>query len=277
MSAYERYAEKAAFYDRTRDAVGVEAVLGLLHAAGRPLRELALLDVGCGTGNWLRALSSHLGRLVGLDLEPAMLERAAAKLESELESGRLELRHGSALDLPFAASAFDAVLANQMLHHLPGEAEDPFAGWRRALAEAARVLRPGGVLVVGTSSHVQIERGYWYYRLLPEARERLKARYLDLDPLEDLLESLGFEPILRLVPLDAVLMGRAYFDPEGPFDPVWRAGDSFFALVAEEELEGLLTTLARERERGRLPALVAELDRERPHLGQCVFLGARRR
>ncbi len=277
MSSYERYAETAAHYDRTRRAVGVEAVLGLLCASGRPLSELALLEMGCGTGNYLRALAPHLGRLTGLDLEPAMLERAAAKLEGELDSGRLLLRHGSALDPPFPDGSFDAVLANQMLHHLPGEPGDPFAGWKRALSEAARVLRPGGVLVIGTTSHVQIERGYWYYRLLPAARERLKARYLDLDPLEDLLRSLGFEPLGRLVPVDAVLMGRAYFDPEGPFDPAWRAGDSFFALVAEDELEGFLATLERERDRGDPAAFLAELDRERPHVGQCVFLGARRR
>ncbi len=276
MSSYERYAETAAHYDRTRRAVGVEAVLGLLHRGQQAPAAMRLLEVGCGTGNYLAALEPHLGALVGLDLEPAMLERAAAKLDRALESGRLELRHGSALDLPWPEASFDAVLVNQVLHHLPGEADDPFAGWKRALAEIARVLRPGGVVVVGTTAHVQLERGYWYYRLLPEARARLAARYLDLDPLEALLADLGLTPLGRLVPTDAVLMGMAYFDPEGPFDPAWRAGDSFWALVTAAELETCLTTLTQRREAGTLQALVAELDRERPHVGQCVFLGARR-
>ena len=277
MSSYERYAETAAHYDRTRRAVGVAAVLGHLHRAGRPPAELTLLEVGCGTGNYLAALEPHLGRLVGLDLEPAMLERAAAKLEAALEAGRLELRHGSALDLPWPEASFDAVLINQVLHHLPGEAGDPFAGWKRALAEIARVLRPGGVAVIGTSAHAQLERGYWYYRLLPAARARIRARYLDLDDLEEVLGATGLVPAGRLVPVDAVLMGEAYFDPEGPFDPAWRAGDSFWALVEANELEALLATLGRRRAEGTLDRLVTDLDRARPEVGQCVFVGAVRR
>jgi len=274
MSSYERYAETAAHYDRTRRAVGIEAILGFFHRALRSPATATLLEVGCGTGNYLAALEPHFERLAGLDLEPAMLERAAAKLEPALEAGRLELRHGSALDLPWAAGSFEAVLVNQVLHHLPGEPGDPFAGWRRALEEIARVLRPGGVVVIGTTAHVQLERGYWYYRLLPAAHARLAARYLDLDPLERLLAGLGLEPLGRLVPTDAVLMGEAYFDPEGPFDSAWRAGDSFWALVHEAELRELLAELERRRRQGTLAGLVAELDRERPVVGQCVFVGA---
>jgi len=76
----------------------------------------------CGTGNWLWALAPHLGRLTGLDLEPAMLEQAAAEPEDGPQSGRLVPRHGSALDLPFPDAAFDAALTNQMLHPSPGRA-----------------------------------------------------------------------------------------------------------------------------------------------------------
>ena len=103
----------------------------------------AFLDAGCGDGRHLAALtrSGHRPRrVVGTDISERILETArvaAAPLEPELVQANLEA-------LPFEDEAFDLVLCTQVIEHLL----DPAAGVR----ELARVLRPGGVLVLTTDN-----------------------------------------------------------------------------------------------------------------------------
>jgi SAM-dependent methyltransferase len=89
----------------------------------------ALLDVGFGTGSFLRRLAGGGFAVTGVDTSDAAVSRA-------LQDG-LTVKWADAQDLPFADASFDVVTARHMLYHVP----DPI----RALAEARRVLRPGGV------------------------------------------------------------------------------------------------------------------------------------
>ncbi|MEU5053699.1 class I SAM-dependent methyltransferase [Streptomyces sp. NPDC021096] len=90
-----------------------------------------LLDIGCGTGQFLHDLDhhGHTGRLTGLDTSPEAIRQTAV--------GRVTALHASANNLPFTDGAFDIVTARHMLYHVPDPAQ--------ALREARRVLRPGGV------------------------------------------------------------------------------------------------------------------------------------
>jgi SAM-dependent methyltransferase len=103
-----------------------------------------VLEVGCGPG-WLWADGAGLPaglRLTLTDLSPGMVEVArqrAAASSSELVEARL----ADAQELPLAADSYDVVVANHMLYHVP----DP----EKAVAELARVLRPGGVLMAATN------------------------------------------------------------------------------------------------------------------------------
>ncbi len=96
-----------------------------------------VLDVGCGTGALLYRLasSSPKARLVGLDLVPEMLAIARRRLPSGLE-----LREGSAEQLPFEDEQFDLVVSCNMFHYI----RHP----KRAIQEMLRVLRPGGQLLI---------------------------------------------------------------------------------------------------------------------------------
>lgn len=97
----------------------------------------AVLLVGVGTGLDLPWLPPG-PRYAGIDLTPAMLERARRRAE---RAGRvLDLRVGDAAALPYASASFDAVVMHLILAVVP----DPVA----ALAEAARVTRPGGEIAV---------------------------------------------------------------------------------------------------------------------------------
>lgn len=105
----------------------------------------AVLDIGTGTGRMAELFASTAERVVALDKNLEMLRVARAKLQ-HLPAARIELVQGDFYDLPFADGSFDTVVLHQVLHF----AADPFP----ALAEAARVIRPGGrIAIVDFASH----------------------------------------------------------------------------------------------------------------------------
>lgn len=96
-----------------------------------------VLEVAVGTGRNLPSYPADV-ELTGLDLSPAMLDRARDRAH---ELGRtVELREGDAHELPFADASFDTVVCAFSLCNIPDE--------RRAIAEMYRVLRPGGLLLM---------------------------------------------------------------------------------------------------------------------------------
>lgn len=106
---------------------------------------LRLLDVACGTGQLLRMMSAALGgsaRLSGLDLSAHYVERARQTLQ---RASDISLVCDNAERLPFPDHHFDVVTNLYLLHELPAEVR------RQALREMARVLRPGGRMVVADS------------------------------------------------------------------------------------------------------------------------------
>jgi ubiquinone/menaquinone biosynthesis C-methylase UbiE len=98
----------------------------------------AFLDAGCGDGRYLAALAAELpSRRAGCDISERILETARARVDADLRQAGLD-------DLPFADGEFDLVLCTQVIEHVP-DAD-------RAVGELARVLRPGGTLVVSTDN-----------------------------------------------------------------------------------------------------------------------------
>lgn len=102
-----------------------------------------VLEVGCGAGYGTQLIVKRFGasRVDALDLDPAMVARARRRLRRY--GDRVEVRQGSATDLSAALAPiggddalYDAVFDFAILHHVPD--------WRAAVAEVARVLRPGG-------------------------------------------------------------------------------------------------------------------------------------
>ena len=97
-----------------------------------------VLDIGCGTGAALRLVESHAGRLVGVDPFARMIDHAKAATAS---GSKIEFFVAAGEALPFGDDRFDVVTLINVVHHL--ENAD------KGLAEAARVLRPLGRLVIG--------------------------------------------------------------------------------------------------------------------------------
>lgn len=277
MSTYEDYADASTHYDSTRVPVGMEIILGHLAAGHVPLDDVHLLDAGCGTGSFAAAVAVHVGRLTLLDASDEMLAVARAKLAATSGAPEVDAHCGSLQTLPFEDDSFDAVMTNQVLHHLGDPSGDEWPEHALVYAEYARVLRPGGILIVNTTSHEQIRHGWWAFSLIPEAVEEMGRRYAPLEVLESLAEANGLTVTGRFVPTHATIQGDTYFDPEGPLSESWRRGDSTWSLVSDAEFAAMIDTMAGLKERAELDAYVAEHDARRPHIGQVTFLAARLR
>jgi len=117
-------------YDVYRDALNTPAFLAILP----PIGGLAGLDIGCGEGTNTRQLASLGARMQAIDFSPTFIRYAQAEEDREPLGITYQVADGAAL--PFPEGSFDFAVAFMSFMDMPDQA--------RALAEAARVLRPGG-------------------------------------------------------------------------------------------------------------------------------------
>jgi ubiquinone/menaquinone biosynthesis C-methylase UbiE len=108
-----------------------------------------LIDIGTGTGRMIELFGRDADHALGVDRSPEMLRLARVKL-AEAGLGGADLRQGDMYALPLAAASADTVILHQVLHY----AQQPAA----AVAEAARLLAPGGrLLIVDFAPHEREE------------------------------------------------------------------------------------------------------------------------
>ena len=104
-----------------------------------------LIDIGTGTGRMIELFGPEAEQSLGIDRSPEMLRVARVKL-AEAGLDKAELRQGDMYALPLASGSADTVIIHQVLHY----AQNPAA----AVSEAARLLRPGGrLLIVDFAAH----------------------------------------------------------------------------------------------------------------------------
>ncbi len=114
----------------------------------------AVLDVGCGTGTLAMEVARRVGRtgrVAGVDPSPQQIARARSK--AARRHVPIEFQIGVIEQLPFPDQTFDVVFSTLMMHHLPAPLK------RQGLAEIARVLKPGGRLVIADFKHKKERAG----------------------------------------------------------------------------------------------------------------------
>jgi ubiquinone/menaquinone biosynthesis C-methylase UbiE len=158
----------------------------------------AVLDVGCGTGSLALVAKESVGttgRVCGID--PGLRQIARARHKAARRGLSLDFQVGVIEQLPYPDQSFDVVLSTLMMHHLPEELK------RQGLLDIARVLRPGGrLLIVDISGH-------------------MGSSHNGTQDLPALLQAAGFSQLKTgkaPIPKLHFLLGRKAHAPEG--DPV---------------------------------------------------------
>jgi demethylmenaquinone methyltransferase / 2-methoxy-6-polyprenyl-1,4-benzoquinol methylase len=158
------------------------------------------LDIATGTGDLALELATRVapgGEVLGCDFSEGMLDRARAKALDRAPAAELRFEWADAMELPYPDGAFDAATV--------GFGARNFADLARGLGEMARVVRPGGrvvVLEITTPTRAPLSHFYklWFDRLVPAlgegagAVERLAARVRGGDPPNGIAEAYTYLP-----------------------------------------------------------------------------------
>jgi SAM-dependent methyltransferase len=192
-----------------------------------------VLDVGCGSGLALLMAAERRAVPAGIDISPGLLGVARERLPGA------DLREGDMESLPFADAAFDAVLGVNAFQF----AGDP----RRALAEAARVVRPGGRVVASLFAAPERSQGTVAHEamsaLIPREHAGDHAPYALSENLEETIAAAGLQPVdagevvchWRYASLDEAI--RALLCSAGGARAVEAAGEERVRAVLAEALK----------------------------------------
>lgn len=161
------------------------AALTMLVEAARPRPGDTVLDVACGGGLVVCAFAPHVRHATGIDLTPAMLERARA-LAAGKGLANVSWREGDVSPLPWPDGAFDIVATRFAMHHFP----DPRAVFR----EMVRVAKPGGRIVVADTCAAADPQKAAAFNRLEKLRDPSHVRALALAEFEELYRGAGLPP-----------------------------------------------------------------------------------
>jgi len=144
----------------------VEVILGALTVGtGKSSKDLHILDAGCGTGNYLVAVSMFVGKITGVDWNEGMVKQAKQKTAP---LANVQVHIGNVLSLPFSDQQFDGVICDQVIQHLQPKGSSGFANVGTFLNEVHRVLKPKGAVIINTCTPEQGATANWFLQLISE-------------------------------------------------------------------------------------------------------------
>ncbi len=185
-------------------------VIDVLVTRADTSRNRRVLEIGCGTANYLLEVAAQTGAAcTGIDASQAMLAGAVSNAELLANrrscSPQISFVHGSAEDLPLPDGAFDLAFSVDVIHHI--EARDD------ASREMFRVLRPGGTAMVVTESEDDLRQRTPHVTYFPDILSVELGRYPSLATIMGELAASGFEldepvSISRRIEVDSITAFR---------------------------------------------------------------------
>ena len=217
---YEYYAHESESPATLARFRGVQAAVLRVASARGMAPKLAVADIGCGAGTQSRIWAERGHRVYGLDVNAPLIE--LARKRADTQNLDIDFATGTATALPWDDSSMDVCLVPELLEHVQN--------WQACVLEAARVLRPGGLLYLSTTNVLCPKQqefnlpGYsWYPATIKRYCERLAvgsrpsianyAKYPAVNwfsfyGLRTFLQPLGFECLDRFDLIDVESKGR---------------------------------------------------------------------
>jgi ubiquinone/menaquinone biosynthesis C-methylase UbiE len=217
-------------------------VLEALVERGGLGEQTRILEVGCGTGNYITAIAEATGAIcTGVDPSAEMLRRA--RINPGLPKNRrpnpaeVTFIRATAEALPLADRQFDLVYSVDVIHHIDDR--------EAAARESLRVLKPGGMAMIVTESEEDLRHRTPHVTYFPEIVEVELARYPRIATIERELAAAGFE-----VEAEIAVSRPREVDDIAPFrDKAY----SSLHLIEEEAFEAGLARMEADLERGPIP------------------------
>lgn len=224
----DQFTRQATPFSTARPIADADALRVIVEAAA-PRPGDRVLDVACGGGIVVCAFAAEVKHATGIDMTPAMLDRAR-QLAAEKGLSNVSWREGDVTALPFADASFDIVVTRFAVHHFP----DPAA----VMAEMVRVCAPGGrILIIDSCASADPVKAAAFNRL-EKLRDPSHVRALPLAELQELFRAAGLgEPEIRRSELrDEVknLLARSFPNPGDEAKIV-----EMFAASAEDDRLGI--------------------------------------
>lgn len=205
------------------------AVTDALIAGGSLTRDSKVLELGCGTGNYIFALEAAVGCACwGIDRSRDMLAQARAR------AGGVDLATADATRLDFADASFDLVFSVDVIHHV--DAKQDFYD------EAYRVLRPGGKICTMSHSEELIRHSMVMSHYFPETVAVNLARYPRIAELRACMRNAGFVDLS-----EETLSGPLEIADNGCYAA---KANSTLHLIPQDAFERGLARLERDLARG---------------------------
>eukprot|EP00794_Sanderia_malayensis_P007933 gene7933-8788_t len=267
-------------FDNDRVAVGVPMYKSVIQGfLNKPCSEIHMLDAGCGSGHYAKAfINSGIGKMSLLDSSEEIIARAKDNLAPHIQSKKIDVvKVGNLPQISFPDGCFDVVAFMQVLQHLDQPFTE-FCNLKAAIAEAYRVLKPGGVLLINHSTHEQLRYGSWYANLLPHTVEKLCDKFISLKDLLSLLEKVGLGSACFVTcPWETLLPLNEYSRKDGPFDANWRKLDSLWTYAEQDgELESALHSLKEKKDFDMLDEWFENMEEKRKGCGRTISIFAQK-
>jgi len=249
------YDEASRHYDLSRRAgrKTSELLIELLNLA----EDAWVLDLGCGTGNFLTELDTISAKLLGLDISAGMLTQAKAK------TSRGKLILGDGVAIPLQGRSFQAAYSVLVLHHISDKI--------RLMSEVYRILHRKGRFVIQSCSHEQLST-FWFYHYFPRGLEIDRKRFPGFTELSGMLIEVGFKDVsIHPCPFEALFKET----PELYLDRSYRDGNSTFFFLTSEEIRQGCERIKKDVSSGRAVEIVREFDRRAERTdGRVSFIRA---
>jgi len=272
-SSYCDYNDSFLCYDQNRKPNGLEEILHIFEQTRIPVGEQVVLEGGFGTGAYIDQIRHHAKEIYGVEGSQQGYEETIQKI-GDAQNVHLEI--GNILGLSFSDDFFDAYMVNQVVHHL--DTDPSYPNLTLFLKESRRVIKPGGVLTINTSSREQLDPysgAYWNYKYIEKAALAMQARYIPVKALLSRLEALGFTDIKTTIPSGKLFQEEYYSEPALALDTQFQKSDSIYCFLSETEIVETNALIRSSIEDESVYPHMEQAVKQAEKLGEAVIVSAR--